>query len=471
MSINKNIIFTILIFTFIGLFTFSFLKIAKAAVSVVTVNVLNISTNTADFIISGLSPITSYNLVVATSSNLNGNLSAITISADNVGVSSGQLTGLKPGSRYYVSIQSADQATMIALDATRFLTPAIVNSTLPTISPSLVTANSAKISASGTLNLQSYNFDIYTANGYAAGVTLLPTVIIDLQNSNPVETTYTGLLADQDYIVKLSPTLPPYFSSPVITSFRTLAMALANNIDISIQSGSVTSTSATINVAGTQAGVSYNIYLWTVANYTSQTNIPTAVKTYSSSPMTAAFTGLTPGQQYVATLSEVDSYAFDPTSLATPPFTTLVVINESGSNGTITSPAMATTAFGGLVPLCNVGPVITIAKTATEPAKYQYAQPCDFNYFLMLINKVIDFLLITMATPLFVLIIIYAGWLYLSSAGSSENTTKAKKILKNSIIGYVIALAAWLVVKTILSTLGYHGPMYLGDLLLLINYA
>ena len=80
--------------------------------------------------------------------------------------------------------------------------------------------------------------------------------------------------------------------------------------------------------------------------------------------------------------------------------------------------------------------------------------PCDFNYFMILINNIINFLLFVIATPLAALIICYAGWLYLSSGGSSENISKAKKILLNLVIGYVIALAAWLIVKTILKTLG-----------------
>lgn len=82
---------------------------------------------------------------------------------------------------------------------------------------------------------------------------------------------------------------------------------------------------------------------------------------------------------------------------------------------------------------------------------------CDFNYFMTLLNKVINFVLYTLATPIFALIIVYAGWLYLSDGGNSENVGKAKKILKNAVIGYVIALAAWLIVKTILTSLGFNS--------------
>ena len=113
----------------------------------------------------------------------------------------------------------------------------------------------------------------------------------------------------------------------------------------------------------------------------------------------------------------------------------------------------STLEFKGLVPVCN-----TIPDNATGTFK----NPCDFDMVMNIVNKLINYLLVILATPLFALIIIYTGWLYLSSGGSSENITKAKHIFKNALIGYVIALAAWLIVKTILNTLGYNGPMFLG---------
>ena len=103
----------------------------------------------------------------------------------------------------------------------------------------------------------------------------------------------------------------------------------------------------------------------------------------------------------------------------------------------------------GLVPNCNV------------IVNGEMTKPCNFDSLMTLINNVINFVLITLATPIFALILIYVGWLYLSSGGSSENVTKAKKILIKAVIGYIIALVAWLVVKTILTTLGFTGPMFL----------
>lgn len=86
---------------------------------------------------------------------------------------------------------------------------------------------------------------------------------------------------------------------------------------------------------------------------------------------------------------------------------------------------------------------------------------CDFNVFMGMLNNLIDFVLFKLATPIFALILVYTGWLYLSDMGSTENVKKAKHIFKNAVIGYVIALAAWLIVETIIKSLGYTGETFL----------
>lgn len=87
---------------------------------------------------------------------------------------------------------------------------------------------------------------------------------------------------------------------------------------------------------------------------------------------------------------------------------------------------------------------------------------CNFNELLNTANKIIEFLLIYFATPLAAIIFSYAGFLYLFSGGNETNVTKAKTMMKNMLIGYVIALAAWIIVKTIMASLNYNGPQYLG---------
>lgn len=119
---------------------------------------------------------------------------------------------------------------------------------------------------------------------------------------------------------------------------------------------------------------------------------------------------------------------------------TTVTTATSSDNSTVD----ASSKGGGLMPDCP-------------------ATGCGFDELMTLINNVIKFLLFTIATPLAALIFVYAGIMLLTSGGSSEKMTTAKKILKNVIIGYVIALAAWLIINTILTSLGYNGPTFLVD--------
>lgn len=82
---------------------------------------------------------------------------------------------------------------------------------------------------------------------------------------------------------------------------------------------------------------------------------------------------------------------------------------------------------------------------------------CGFDELMKLINKVINFLLFTIAVPLAAIIFAYAGFLLITAGGDPAKATKAKAIIKNLLIGFIIALAAWLIINTILSTLGFQG--------------
>lgn len=86
---------------------------------------------------------------------------------------------------------------------------------------------------------------------------------------------------------------------------------------------------------------------------------------------------------------------------------------------------------------------------------------CDFNSVMQLANNIINFLLKTIALPLFGLIFAYVGWLYMSSAANPSQRSNAKKILINSVVGFVIAMAAFLIIKLVLSTLGYEGISFI----------
>jgi amino acid transporter len=101
--------------------------------------------------------------------------------------------------------------------------------------------------------------------------------------------------------------------------------------------------------------------------------------------------------------------------------------------------SFAAVSVGGLVPCDN---------SAT--------QPCNFTALMSLINKVIDFIFKALVVPIAAVMFAYAGFL-LITAGGGEGKTKAKKIFTSAVIGLLFAAGSWIIVKTLLSILGYKG--------------
>lgn len=81
---------------------------------------------------------------------------------------------------------------------------------------------------------------------------------------------------------------------------------------------------------------------------------------------------------------------------------------------------------------------------------------CDFNALMTLINTVIDFILTKMVIPIAAIMFAYAGFSMVTAPGS-EAKTKAKGVFTNAVIGLILAFACWIIVKLILSILGFDG--------------
>ena len=81
---------------------------------------------------------------------------------------------------------------------------------------------------------------------------------------------------------------------------------------------------------------------------------------------------------------------------------------------------------------------------------------CDFNQFIDLIKGVINFILLKLAIPLGAIMFAYAGFLLVTSGGSTEALTKAKHILWDTFLGLVFVAGAWLIIKAVLMVLDYQ---------------
>lgn len=82
---------------------------------------------------------------------------------------------------------------------------------------------------------------------------------------------------------------------------------------------------------------------------------------------------------------------------------------------------------------------------------------CGFKELLAMIPKVTDFIFYYLAIPFFAVIFAYAGILLLTSGGNAEAASKAKGMFLNALIGFVIALCAWIIIKYIMLTLGFDA--------------
>jgi len=55
---------------------------------------------------------------------------------------------------------------------------------------------------------------------------------------------------------------------------------------------------------------------------------------------------------------------------------------------------------------------------------------------------------------IFIVLAVYAGFLYMTAAGNEEKTTKALDMLRNAVIGLIIVLMAWAITRATILILG-----------------
>lgn len=87
---------------------------------------------------------------------------------------------------------------------------------------------------------------------------------------------------------------------------------------------------------------------------------------------------------------------------------------------------------------------------------------CTFTDIFKLINNVLRFMLTTIFIPVFVIVLMYTGYQYLMAQGKPGMHAKLKNRLWKLVVGFVIVLCAWLIVRTFLSIIGYEeGALFL----------
>lgn len=89
--------------------------------------------------------------------------------------------------------------------------------------------------------------------------------------------------------------------------------------------------------------------------------------------------------------------------------------------------------------------------------------PCDYNQMINLLRRAMNFVFIAII-PIAAIAFTYAGFLLLFQGANPEKRKKARDIFIKVFIGIVVVLAAWLIVRTILVSLGVTQTWALIDL-------
>ena len=191
--------------------------------------------------------------------------------------------------------------------------------------------------------------------------------------------------------------------------------------------------------------------------------------TVAWSPTNNPFVG---GTKYTAviTLTPKDGY----TLMGVPKnffFVPLVsTVTNNANSGTVIAVFPATTVVNPLNnPIVNptVNPTDNPTTLSTDNTQLipcgtsTNTAPCEgkegWNNLMKLVNNVVNFVLFKLALPIGAIMFVYAGFELLTSGGNTEKMKKAKKIFINVVIGLALAAAAWLIINTILTILGYDG--------------
>lgn len=75
--------------------------------------------------------------------------------------------------------------------------------------------------------------------------------------------------------------------------------------------------------------------------------------------------------------------------------------------------------------------------------------PCTFGHLITLVNTIIDFLITKIALPVSAALFAWAGFLYLTAAGSDSQIKKAHTIFFDVFIGLALALSGWLIISLV----------------------
>ncbi|HOK34842.1 MAG TPA: pilin [Candidatus Paceibacterota bacterium] len=82
---------------------------------------------------------------------------------------------------------------------------------------------------------------------------------------------------------------------------------------------------------------------------------------------------------------------------------------------------------------------------------------CNVCHLLELIQNIIQLIFMCILPWIVIVMIFYGGFLWLFSGGKEENIRKGQKLIINAIIGFAIAICAYIIVNTLFWIIGQLG--------------
>ena len=111
--------------------------------------------------------------------------------------------------------------------------------------------------------------------------------------------------------------------------------------------------------------------------------------------------------------------------------------------GVLSDVAFAQAPTSELIPCGFDGP--------DEGSSVGAGERCTFDHLIILAQNVINFLILKIAAPLAAIMFAYAGFLYVTNKGNEAQIKKAHDIFLYVFVGFVVVLAAWLIVWFIIN--------------------
>ena len=103
-----------------------------------------------------------------------------------------------------------------------------------------------------------------------------------------------------------------------------------------------------------------------------------------------------------------------------------------------------------------IGANLVTAGFVTDPI-VPCTDDCTLCDLWHLASNIINFLSFNLAIPMAILLFVAAGVIFLISGGSEEKVALARSIFTNTVIGLVIIFCSWMLIDTLIKSIGGSG--------------